>query len=81
MAIGCLAGILLMTGVSIVQKCAVLPVSAIRAAHVGVEFDVGGPIVGLLSGDTNGVGDVSECVPSLVSDDVLGTMGFPPGQS
>ena len=49
---GCCVGSLFMTGVSMVQKCAVLPVLAMSVVAHGWSIGfVGGPIIGVGSDD------------------------------
>lgn len=70
MEMGCLAMRWLMTGVSMVQKCAVLPVLAIKADRQEETGVVGGPMRGVGSGGNElVVGDGVTTVTNLLVDD------------
>jgi hypothetical protein len=91
MEMGWVATRTLMTGASIVQKWAVLPVSAIAGAYVmgtdgGVGIGAGGPIAGAEGGTSRGTrtaGGIAFTDGVIVLGEqaqVGGAIGFPPGQ-
>jgi hypothetical protein len=88
MEIGCFAIRLLITGVSMVQKCAVLPVSAMSAVQSGFKMfgagssaGAGGPIVGGRSDANKAIVGDEESVTTILLACVSCTMvGFPPSQ-